>query len=133
MRCCFLKQINNRNSQKQQFTGVLQNRCSQKFHYNHRKTSVLDSVFIKKKLKHRCFSVNIAKFVRADFCYRTPMAAASELESKLDQQCKCQQKQKKDNTNQTNLTKKIYFFSYIVNINKDLKKINEKKHCFKPV
>ena len=35
--------------------------------------------------------------------------------------------------NQTNLTKKIRFFSYIVNINENLKKIDEKKRCLKPV
>ena len=35
--------------------------------------------------------------------------------------------------NQTNATKKIWCFLYIVNINKNLKKIDEKKHCFKHV
>ena len=35
--------------------------------------------------------------------------------------------------NQTNTTKKIWFFLYIVNINKNLKKIDEKKRCFKRV
>ena len=35
--------------------------------------------------------------------------------------------------NQTNTTKKIRFFSYIVNINENLKKIDEKKCCFKRV
>ena len=34
--------------------------------------------------------------------------------------------------NQTNTTKK-YDFLYIVNINRNLKKIDEKKHCFKLV
>ena len=33
--------------QKQLFADVLQNRCSQKFRNNHRKTSVLESLFIK--------------------------------------------------------------------------------------
>ena len=35
--------------------------------------------------------------------------------------------------NQTNTTKKIWFFLYIVNINKNLKKIDEKKRYFKRV
>ena len=34
---------------------------------------------------------------------------------------------------QTNTTKKIWFFLYIVNINKNLKKIDEKKSCFKRI
>ena len=43
-------------------------------------------------------------------------------------QCTCN-----SHTNQTNLTKKICFFSYIVNITENLQKIDEKKRCFKPV
>ena len=35
--------------------------------------------------------------------------------------------------NQTNTTKKIRFFLYTVNINKNLKNIDEKKRCFKYV
>ena len=35
--------------------------------------------FIKKRLQHRCFPVNIAKLLRTVF-YRTPMAAGSEEE-----------------------------------------------------
>ena len=34
-------------------------------------------------------------------------------------------------SNETNTTKKIYGFLYIVNINKNLKKIVVKKRCFK--
>ena len=59
-----LSQKDNSKSQKQPFTDVFQNRCSQKFHYIHRKTSLLESLFIKKKLQHRCFPVYIAKFLR---------------------------------------------------------------------
>ena len=35
--------------------------------------------------------------------------------------------------NQTNTTKKIWFFLYIVNINENLKKTDEKKCCFKHI
>ena len=35
--------------------------------------------------------------------------------------------------NQTTTTKKTWFFLYIVNINENLKKIDEKKHLFKRV
>ena len=56
-------------------------RCSSKlvtFRNNHRKTPVLESLFnkvahlkacsfIKKRLQHRCFHVNIAKFLRTAF------------------------------------------------------------------
>ena len=69
---------NHLNKQKQPFTDVLQNRYSEKFRNNHRKTSVLESLFnrvrdlsgcsfIKKKLQHRCFLVNIANFLRTAF------------------------------------------------------------------
>ena len=35
--------------------------------------------FIIKKLQHRCFLVNIAKFLRITFFYRTPLVAISAL------------------------------------------------------
>ena len=57
--------------QKESFGGVLPRRCSKKFRNIHRKTSVLKSLFnkvaslqacnfIKTRLQHRCFPVNIA-------------------------------------------------------------------------
>ena len=59
------------NQQKQLFADVLQNRYSQ-FRSIQRKTPVLESLsnkvggqacnFIKKRLKHSCFPVNIANF-----------------------------------------------------------------------
>ena len=53
---------------KQPFADVLQNRCSQKFGNIHRKTTVLESLFNKVAgLQHRCFYVNIAKFLRTHF------------------------------------------------------------------
>ena len=66
------------NWQKQSFAGVFQNRCSWKFHNIHKKKPVLEPLFnkvaglkaynfIKKKLQHRCFPVNITKFVRTTF------------------------------------------------------------------
>ena len=41
-----------------------QKSCSQKFCNIHWKTPVLASLFNKKRLQHRCFSINIAKFLR---------------------------------------------------------------------
>ena len=60
-------------------TGVvLQNRCSQRFRKNHMKTPALKSLFakvpglktcnfVRKRLQHRLFLVNIPKFLRTPF------------------------------------------------------------------
>ena len=67
------------------FGDVFQNSCSQKFCSIHRKTPVLESLFndvaelqassfIKMWLQHKCFPVEIAKFLRK-FFYRTPVVA----------------------------------------------------------
>ena len=60
--------------QKQPFADVLQNRCSYKFRNIHTKATVLESLFnkvagirLQKRLEHRCFPVNIAKFLRTAF------------------------------------------------------------------
>ena len=64
--------------QKRLLADVLQNRRSKKFRNIHRKTLVLESVFnkvaglkaynfIKKRLQHRCFPVDIAEFLRTSF------------------------------------------------------------------
>ena len=64
--------------QKQLFADFQQNKCSQKFCNIHRKTLVLESLLkkvagfevcksIKRRLQHRCFPVNIAKFLRTAF------------------------------------------------------------------
>ena len=64
--------------QKQPFVDVLRNRCSLEFCKIHRKTPVTESLlikfqglhtcnYIKKRLQHRCFRVNIEKFVRTAF------------------------------------------------------------------
>ena len=64
--------------QKLMFSDVLQNRSSLKCPNIHRKTPVLDSLFdkvaglqtsnfIKKWLRHRCFPVNVANFLRTVF------------------------------------------------------------------
>ena len=37
---------------------------------------------IKKRLQHRCFPLNIAKFLRTTFFYKTPLMAASLICSK---------------------------------------------------
>ena len=66
------------NKQKEPFADVLQKRYSYKFHNNHRKTPVLESLFNKvvdlkassfnkKRLQHRHFHVNIKKFWRIAF------------------------------------------------------------------
>ena len=36
---------------------------------------------IKRRLRHRCFLVNIAKFLRAALFYRTTLVAASGIEA----------------------------------------------------
>ena len=54
--------------QKQSSRGVLQERCSLKFRKIHRKSPGLRPAnLLKKRLWHRCFSVNIAKFLRTPF------------------------------------------------------------------
>ena len=61
--------------QKQPPEVFCEKRCSYEFRNIHRKATVLDSLFtkvaglkvcsfIKKRLQHRCFPVNIAKFLR---------------------------------------------------------------------
>ena len=57
----------NSNSQKHLFADVLQNRFSLKFPNIHGKTPVLEFLFNKKKLQHKCLPVNIAKFLRTAF------------------------------------------------------------------
>ena len=59
-------------NQKQLPGGVLWKRCSQKFCKIHRKTPVSYS---KKRLRHRFFPVNFAKFLITPL-YRTPPVAA---------------------------------------------------------
>ena len=69
----FLKSL-----QKQPYVDVLQNRSSKKFRYIHKKTYVLESFLHKsagltacsftwKRLQHRCFLVNVAKFLGRAF------------------------------------------------------------------
>ena len=52
--------------QKQPLEVLFKKSCSKNFRNIHRKTTVLESLsnFIKKRLQHRCFSVNFAKFLR---------------------------------------------------------------------
>ena len=65
--------------QKQRFADVLQNRCFQKLRNIHRKTGLKACNFVKKRLQHRCFSVNITKFCKNNVFYRTPPVAAFEI------------------------------------------------------
>ena len=64
--------------QKQSFTDILQNRCSQTFCKFHRKTPVLEFLFnniaglktfnfTNKGLQHRCFPMKFVKFLRVSF------------------------------------------------------------------
>ena len=73
-----LSELLNSTVQKQPFAYVLQTRCSYEFRNVHRKTPTLESLFnkdaglqacnfIKKRLKRRCFPVNIAEFLRTAF------------------------------------------------------------------
>ena len=70
---------------KQPLEMLCKRSCSEKFGKFHRKTIVLESYFnkvadlkacsfVKKWLQHRCFPMNIAKFLRTAqvFLYRTP-------------------------------------------------------------
>ena len=55
----------------------------------HRKTPVLESLFnkvagLKMRLQHKHFSVNIAKFFRTAFFYKTALVVAS-----ADKSCNC--------------------------------------------
>ena len=57
-------------------TMFFKNSCSQRFHKNHKKTPLLDSIFLKtaslkKRLRHKCFLANFAKFLRAPFLQNT--------------------------------------------------------------
>ena len=46
---------------------VLWKRCSYKFRKIHRKAPVTSATLLKKRLWHRCFPVNFAKFLRTPF------------------------------------------------------------------
>lgn len=59
-----------RNTQKQPFAGVLQNKCSRKFWEFHRRSSVSGSLF-KKRLRPWCFLKNFAQILRAPFLQNT--------------------------------------------------------------
>ena len=76
--------------QKQPLADVLENKCSEKFLKFHSKTSAVEFLFdkvavlkvrnfVKKKLRNRFFTVNIAKFLRTPFFYRTPLVAVSAM------------------------------------------------------
>ena len=58
-------------AQEQPFAAVLQNRCPETFRNIHRKTPVLEPFLINESLfnKHKCFPVNIAKFLRTAFSF----------------------------------------------------------------
>ena len=85
--------------------------------------------FIQKRLQDRSFPVDIEKFVRTAFS-KIPLVTASEL--KFDISKIILRKSQKKQTKQI-LLNRYDFFSYIVNINKNLKKIDEKKGYFKHI
>ena len=68
---------------KQLFEDILQNKCSQKLGKIHEKTSgnkaagLRPAILLKRRLSHRCFPMNFAKFLRTPFFYRTTPLAAS--------------------------------------------------------
>ena len=75
---------------KHLFGHVLQNRSSQKFRKTYRKTPAPEFIFlkklhhqacnfVKKRLQHRCFTVNFAKWLKA-LC-RVPPVSASNFSS----------------------------------------------------
>ena len=139
MKCCFLKQIiaTDRSSHPQMFfkIGVLRN-----FTIFTEKRLCCSFFLSKKKHQHRYSLVNIAKFPRTDFSYRTPIVAASELESNIRLATQILTKTKRryfyiliiaKQTKQIFLKRYDFFIHF--NINENLKKINEKNRCFKPV
>ena len=83
---------------EQPVADALQIRCSKNFSNIHRKASMLESLFnkvaglrpatlLKKRLQRRCCHVNIAKFLRRAFFYRTPPVAASPSTSEILSYC----------------------------------------------
>ena len=70
LRISHLPELQTNYLKKQSFADVLQNTCSQKFGKFHKKTPALKSLFIKKRLQHRCFPGN-------PFFCRTSLVAAS--------------------------------------------------------
>ena len=71
--CCKTEAVIQRCSAKKFFSKILQN--SQEKH--EARVSFLIKFQLKKRLWHGCFPVNIAKFLRKSFLYRTPSVAAS--------------------------------------------------------
>ena len=53
-------------------------RCLQKFHKIHRKTPVLEPLFIKKEVLAQVFSCEFCKISNNNFFHRTPLVAASD-------------------------------------------------------
>ena len=132
MKCCFLKQIiaTHRSNLPQMFSKQVFLEISL---YSQKNICVGVSFY-------RCFPINIAKFRRTDFSYRTPMVAASELESNIRLATQILTKTKRryfyiliiaKQTKQIFLKRYDFFIHF--NINENLKKINEKNRCFKPV
>ena len=85
------QRASSQNVQKQPGEVFFEKRYSEKFCNIHRKTSVLESLFHKvaalkacsfnkKRIQHRCFPVNIAKFLRApilkNICERLLLSVA---------------------------------------------------------
>ena len=84
------------------------------------------------------FSCEYCKISKNSILCRTPLVTASGLKSNISNPNLNKNKKKlflyfnNSHTNQTNTTKKV-IFSYIVNINENLNKIDEKKCYFKHV
>ena len=75
--------------------------------------------------------------IQKQLFYEIHLVAISELKSNISNTNLNKNKKRlffnfnNSHANQTNTTKKICFFSYIVNIFENLKKTDEKKCCFK--
>ena len=80
-------------------------------------------------------TMNIAIFLKKAFFIEHPLVAASELKCNISNTNRDKNKKKLFlyfDTSHSNETNK-HFFSYNININKNLKKTDEKKCCFKRI
>ena len=60
------------------FAKFTEKRLCQSLFFN-KVTGLSPATLLKKKLWHRCFPVNFAKFLRTPFFYRTPPVIASDM------------------------------------------------------
>ena len=80
-----VNQIQNDNEQKQPPVVFSEKRCSGKFCKIHRKTGLRPVTLLKRRLWHRCFPVNFAKFSRTPFLQNTSGQLLLNKEIKMQQ------------------------------------------------